>query len=484
MILSFLSVSLGLILGRLSGFFREIFIATNLGATQQSDLVILLLTTPDFLVNLLVGGALSMALIPEFKSLGTEKSKALYVQVMMVVGLLFLFLTLLLSLNANYLISMLAPGIKDQIHLEYEKWFSLSLLSIPFTVLSGVTTAYLHYKNRFFVASLGTLIFNLVVIIFLQMAVYNGKALLLLVSIGILLASITRLVVFVFNADIFKVNIPIFRENHINVNLVSRYFHCIFSGGFFFIIPVALRSLSSNYGDSEISLINYATKLVEFPLGVLITVFSIIFFPKLSKSYSEKNLVLFSNTTTTVLLLVVFVSIASMFPLYFHSEYYIQVIFGHSDEFSRDDLGSIALYLSLYAISIPMQGANSLLIAALSAQRKTKLPLYASLISVIFFLIGASYFSYSVIDVLIWVVLSYSLCMVFLLYFAAKSRTIKFSRHFNRVLVVNMLFSIFSCLYYVYFDFDHLTVFADGFVFLLQSLLILYSLKGLFLKEK
>lgn len=425
-----------------------------------------------------------MALIPEFKSLGKEKSKILYVQVMVVVGVLFLFLTLILSLNSKYLISILAPGIKDLIPLEYEKWFSLSLLSIPFTVLSGVTTAYLHYKDRFFIASLGTLIFNLVVIVFLQVAIYNGKAILLFVSIGILFASFIRLVVFIFRIDLFKIDSRMFKENYINSDLVGRYFHSIISGGFFFIIPVALRSLSSNFGDSEISLINYSTKLVEFPLGVLITVFSIIFFPKLSKSYNEGNLAVFSNTTTTVLLLVLFVSISSMFPLYFHSDYYVQAIFGHGDEISSDSLHSIAVYLSLYAISIPMQGANSLLISALSAQRKTKFPLYASLLSVLFFIIVGSYFSYSVKDIIMWVVLSYSLCMVLLLYFSLKFSAIKIDKCINRVLIVNIIFTVLSFLYYVHIDFGKLTILGDGLVFLIQSLLIFYSLKPLFLKEK
>ncbi|MBD6944233.1 hypothetical protein G4167_01665 [Vibrio parahaemolyticus] len=55
--LSALIVSLGLFIGRFSGFLREIIIANNFGATENSDFIVLLLTTPDFLVNLLMGGA-------------------------------------------------------------------------------------------------------------------------------------------------------------------------------------------------------------------------------------------------------------------------------------------------------------------------------------------------------------------------------------------------------------------------------------------
>lgn len=86
--LSALIVSLGLFIGRFSGFLREIIIANNFGATENSDFIVLLLTTPDFLVNLLMGGAMSMALVPEFKKLNEEDSQLLYKQV---TSVMFLF---------------------------------------------------------------------------------------------------------------------------------------------------------------------------------------------------------------------------------------------------------------------------------------------------------------------------------------------------------------------------------------------------------
>ncbi|MEM7886056.1 hypothetical protein Q4Q91_19390, partial [Morganella morganii] len=61
-------VSIALLIGRISGFFREIFVASIFGVSVHSDITILLLTVSDLLVNLLVGGAFSKVLIPAFKS--------------------------------------------------------------------------------------------------------------------------------------------------------------------------------------------------------------------------------------------------------------------------------------------------------------------------------------------------------------------------------------------------------------------------------
>ena len=59
----------GILLGRIAGFVRESFIVAHFGASEQADYAVLILTIPDLLINMLVGGAMGAALIPEFKRL-------------------------------------------------------------------------------------------------------------------------------------------------------------------------------------------------------------------------------------------------------------------------------------------------------------------------------------------------------------------------------------------------------------------------------
>ena len=67
LIISGAVVSFGILLGRVTGFLREIGIASVFGISTEADITILMLTIPDVLVNLLVAGGLSAALIPEFR---------------------------------------------------------------------------------------------------------------------------------------------------------------------------------------------------------------------------------------------------------------------------------------------------------------------------------------------------------------------------------------------------------------------------------
>ena len=64
----------GLMLGRLLGLARDIYIASKFGATIESDILIIILTVPDAIFSLIASGAISAALIPEFKNLPKKDS--------------------------------------------------------------------------------------------------------------------------------------------------------------------------------------------------------------------------------------------------------------------------------------------------------------------------------------------------------------------------------------------------------------------------
>ena len=63
-IINSLILSVGILIGRLSGYIREIIIASKYGASEQSDNILLMLTIPDLLNNLLASGAIVGILIP------------------------------------------------------------------------------------------------------------------------------------------------------------------------------------------------------------------------------------------------------------------------------------------------------------------------------------------------------------------------------------------------------------------------------------
>lgn len=369
--LSALIVSLGLFIGRFSGFLREIIIANNFGATENSDFIVLLLTTPDFLVNLLMGGAMSMALVPEFKKLNEEESQLLYKQVTSVMFLFGLTVCLLSYPFRSDLISFLALGMNEEFIETNQDYFFFSLLALPFSLATGASLAYLNAKERFTITSLSTLIVNLTIIVFVCLSAFLDSGF-LLISIGLVFASLLRWV-----SQVLAIGfLPFFikhERNLISKDLLSRYFYALAAGGVIFLLPIIVRTVASIDGGGALSLVNYTIKLVELPLIILSTVFSIIFLPKLSGIYSDGNEGKFLKLASNILCFSLFMSILVTTAMVLYADTIVETIYGWG-ALSHHQLMNISEYLKTYAISLPFQCVNGIMLAVFSSRRDTKRP--------------------------------------------------------------------------------------------------------------
>lgn len=389
LLVSSLFVSIGLFIGRLSGFVRETFIASNFGASEQTDLIIVFLSTPDILVNLLVGGALSMALIPEFKRLNNKSAKTLYQQVIMLLLGAFCLFSICAYFFANEILSAFAPGLSDTVIQQYSSTFAITFIGIPLTVAAGITTAFLHYRGKFLIPALGTLIFNVVLIGSLYTtSLFDAEYILFVISIGVCAAAFLRWSSQVINSRVMPFSLNAFKENLVSASLLRRYFYGVLTGGIIFLMPVVTRAIASESGPGQLSLVNYAIKLVEFPLGVVLTVFSIVFFPRFSGFFAEGNERDFLTTFKRVILSVIAISFAVFVPLQHFSVSVVALIYDWN-QLSIEQLDKISSYFYSAVRTLPFQGVNALLIAVLASRRDTLSALLCSTaLAILFFTVG------------------------------------------------------------------------------------------------
>ena len=128
--------------------------------------------------------------------------------------------------------------------------------------------------------------------------------------------------------------------------------------------------------------------MVEFPLGVLLTVFSIVFFPLFSELFAKKDEKEFLQVFKRVFLTVIIISFSVFIPLN-HFSYAIVSLIYDWGQLSSEQLHKIANYLQAVSLTLPFQGINALLIAVLAARKDTKNPLIcSSLLAVAFITIG------------------------------------------------------------------------------------------------
>ena len=415
MLLSSLILNVGLLLGRLSGFARETFMALTYGATAQADIAVLMLTVPDLLVNILMGGALGAVLVPEFTQ-RPEQARQLLYQSLLFFGVVFVGVTTALYWQPGVLVTILVPGFvqvqaeKASIALGWVIWL------VPLTVLTGGATAYLHAQNRFAVASLGTLIINSF-IIFGLLLVYYGYGSLSLLALFVLIGGMLRL-----GSQLLVVRpswgpiVSLF-PNQLNKALLIRYGQVMLSGSVLLLFPVVARGLSSYEGTGSVAIFNFATRLIEFPLSIAVTFLVVIFFPKLSQSFSDDR-ILHQQLIRYGVQITLGFSLVAAITLMFLSDAYVQIVYGHGN-MQNASLSLVSALTSIGLLSLPLQGFSNFLTAVFNARKNTLTPLILNGTGLAFFLLAnkAGVFGKG-LQALMWgMVASYGLICVLQMFF-------------------------------------------------------------------
>lgn len=378
-------ISVGILLGRLAGFVRESSLAARFGTTSEADVAVILLTVPDMLVNMLVGGALAVALIPEFKRFGAgHRGQALFVQASVAIGLVFVLLVAVLSVFSSTLLDLVAPGLALVQRESATNLLSQVLWVIPLTTLAGVTTAYLQANERFVVPALGTLIYNSVLVVVILLLLDQQKPLDILI-LGILGAAALRWVSQLMRIPWKPIVLRSMRWRLLHRALLVRYVQALGAGSLIILLPVIARALASEQGEGTMALFNYAHKLVEFPLGVGVSVLAVAIFPMLSQAFSRGDDV--SRTIGSSLRIVIVLSLSMSISLYVYRELFAQLTFGWGN-MTADAVMQLTKLFSIGLLGLPLQGISSLLLAVFNARRDTITPLRINIIAVIVFLPG------------------------------------------------------------------------------------------------
>lgn len=376
-----LLVNLGVLLGRFSGFIRELVVAEQFGVSAEADLVLVSLTLPDLLINLLVGGGLSAALIPAMVA-NLKQSKALAFQCSIMLFVLFLIIAVLVQPFSSEIVKLLAPGFRGYIFEQANIVIKLIFFILPVFAITGVLSALLHANEKFAITSLGTLIFNstlIVALLFMSKSAFSIYSIVIAVFIAGLLRYLSQLIAvkpcFSFNG--------IFTRILIEKQLLKKYFQAVIAGGTFFMFPVVARSFASNYGEGAIASFSYAMRLIEFPLLISVTFISIIFYPRLAKLFGESRS-RFNKMAASAIHLVFVLGSLSTCVLVAISHFYSDLVYGRV--LIASEVAQISAFVEVGLLAIVFQGFISVSTAALNAMGKTKVPLYLNTTALFLFL--------------------------------------------------------------------------------------------------
>jgi putative peptidoglycan lipid II flippase len=367
-----------ILLGRLAGFVRELQLGAKFGLSHRADIAVLLLSIPDLFVSLLISGGLSAVLVPHLKSLPAGKATRFFHEACLCALGLFVCIAAAFAIIPNLFFQGLAPGLPADIPVAPAVVLCVAI-SIPLTALTGVTAAYLNANDRFLVAGLGTLIFNLVIIGSLLGATADEA--LAMLGLAILIGAAVRLlsqiialprVAFRCSPGSPALTLPIFQQFLLGTAATSLAL----------VPPILVRAVASFLAPGNIAAFNYAQKLIELPVGVLITTIGTVALTKLS-GHAEDNA---DNRLLPTLLfslrLAILAAVCIMLFGYPLMEAIAAFLF-LSGQMTPRDVQVIAQLAAVMLAGVPFVAINSILSVSLYARHETSSVLRTNIAAVI-----------------------------------------------------------------------------------------------------
>ncbi|WXL24099.1 lipid II flippase MurJ [Ectopseudomonas mendocina] len=163
------------LLGLCLGFARELLLVTSWGAGQQSDAFLIALFLPEALRMSLAGGLLSAAALPLFLQRQSRQQMQWLSAMLPSLFGLALALSTAIYVAAPWLVKLLGPGLTDTATAQAASNLQVLVWCMPGLMLHAVLTIPLHAREQFFLAGLGSLLFNLPPVIYLAVVGPNSN---------------------------------------------------------------------------------------------------------------------------------------------------------------------------------------------------------------------------------------------------------------------------------------------------------------------
>ncbi len=307
---------------RISGFVRDMIVASKFGARTHADAFFVAFRIPNMLRRLVGEGALTVAFIPVFmaeREKGEEEAWALANAVMTLMALLLLGITVGGMALAPYIVDLLAPGY----HAVPEKFaltVRLTRINFPyifFISLAALAMGILNSLQNFFASALAPLMLNLAMIAsvlwlcpLLDVPVEG-------LGIGVVLGGMMQLG---FQLPALWQRGFRWRLNFDYHNPAVRKIALLMLPGFFSLavnqIAVLISTFLASYlPEGSVSYLYYANRLQEFPLGIFCMAVATAVLPTMSAQSAKGDYKQLAETLSFALRLVFFITMPAMIGL-------------------------------------------------------------------------------------------------------------------------------------------------------------------------
>ena len=374
-----------LVLSNLLGVIRDHFLAKHI-STYYLDIYYAGFKLPDLMFNVLILSAVSSVFIPIFTEKISQKESKRGFELannLLLAGVFFTTISaVILYFLLPFLIPLLVPKFsQDRINLTVSVSRILSITPIFFSIsyaLSGILNSY----KRFFAYSIAPLFYNCAIIfgaVFL-----SGKYGVTGIAWSVVVGSFFH----------FLIQLPAARRTGLKISFTQFWKDRDLKRIIKLMIPrsiglgtnqitaIAFTTIASALAAGSIAVYNFADNIQTMPVVVFGTSLATVLFPTLSEQAALQNKDIFIKYFSRAFKVITYTMIPSSIFLYLFSNQIIRLILG-SGKFNISDTARASDTLGAFALAILFESLLTLVVRAYFAQKNTRIPMNASLVSMV-----------------------------------------------------------------------------------------------------
>ncbi len=378
------------LLSRILGFFRDAVIAWYFGAGHYSDAFIAAFRIPNLLRKLLGEGSISNAFVPVLTDYlaidGREEAFRLARSALWVLSIILVVISLIGILIAPLIVKFIAPGFigtPDKLALT----ITLTRIMFPYIFFIGLVALCMGILNvfgHFAAPALAPVLLNLAIIFSVFFLCPHLNTPVLGLAIGVMIGGILQLFL----------QLPVMaghgfnfwqkaKMGHPGLKKMSRLMPPVILGGAVYQINVLVGTLLGSFlPEGSVSVLYFADRLVQFPLGIFAIAAATAVLPSLSRQASLNDLNALKDTFGYAVRLTLFLTIPSMMGLIVLRVPIITMLFQRG-EFSLQATLLTAQALLYYAIGLWAFSAVRIVAATFFALKDTRTPMVLATVSIL-----------------------------------------------------------------------------------------------------
>lgn len=377
-----LIVMSSIIVSRITGFLRELLVPNMIGVDEVGDAYTVAFKITGLMYDLLVGGAISSALIPLLSGYIVKdeeeegwKAVGTFMNIVFIAMIMFCALGMIFTPK---IMPLVAAGFKS----EYQRKLSVKLTrilfpSVCFLMLAGFSNGILNSYNKFAVASYGPCIYNIgcaASIYFLS----NTRGGVCWVAYGV---TVSSFVYFVFQMTFASRNMKYYRPKiffkHEGFRkLFKLAIPSMISSSIVQINVLISSTFSSLFKAGSVTAFSMADRVWQMPYGIFAQGIATAILPSLSAKLAVGKVDEFRETWLKSLRMTLLLTIPSAVGFVVLKREIIQTIFKFTNKFNDEFVGVSANVLMYFSIALITQSLVLIITRAFYANNDTKTPLY------------------------------------------------------------------------------------------------------------